>query len=53
LKMPVGRVKQRFRSMDRSWKKSRTRVHENFQAREYDAGASLAASERGGRRQLG
>ena len=53
LKMSVGRMKKRFRSMDRPYKNSWTGVHENFQAREYDAGPLPTTSERRGRRQLG
>jgi hypothetical protein len=53
LKMPAGRMKQRFKSMDRPCESSWTGAHENFQAREYDAGASPTTSKHGGRRQLG
>jgi hypothetical protein len=45
--------KAKSRSMDRLCESSWTKVHENFQAREYDAGASRVASTRGGGRQLG
>jgi hypothetical protein len=38
--MPAGRMKQRSRGMDRPCTSSWTGAHENFQAREYDAGAS-------------
>jgi hypothetical protein len=37
--------------MDRPCESSWTGAHENFQAREYDAGASLATSEHGTKRQ--
>jgi hypothetical protein len=47
LKMPAERMKQRSRSMDRLCESSWTGAHENFQAREYDAGASPTSSERG------
>jgi hypothetical protein len=54
LKMPAGRLKQRYRSMDRPCRSSWTGAHEIFQAREYDAGASPThqASQRGSGRQL-
>jgi hypothetical protein len=45
LKMPAGRMKRRYRSMDRPCRSSWTRAHEIFQAREYDAGASLTHQE--------
>jgi hypothetical protein len=51
LKMPARRMKQRFKTMDRPCKISWKGAHENFQAREYDAGASPATSERGTKRQ--
>jgi hypothetical protein len=38
---------QKFRSMDRLCKSSWTGAHENFQAREYDAGAFPTSNERG------
>ena len=47
LKIPTGRMKHRFRSMDRPCKSSWIGAHENFQAREYDAGASPTSSEHG------
>jgi hypothetical protein len=47
LKMPTRRMKQRFKSMDRPCESSWTGAHENFQAREYDAGASPTTRERG------
>jgi hypothetical protein len=47
LKMPAGKMKQKFKSMDRPCESSWTGAHENFQAREYDAGASPTTSERG------
>jgi hypothetical protein len=37
--------------MDRLCESSYTGSHENFQAREYDAGASPTTSESGGKRQ--
>jgi hypothetical protein len=40
-------MKQRFKSMDRPCESSWIGVHENFQVREYDAGASPTSSERG------
>jgi hypothetical protein len=40
LNMPAGRMKRRYRGMDRPCRSSWTGAHENFQAREYDAGAS-------------
>jgi hypothetical protein len=46
LKMPAGRMKQRSRSMDGPCMSSWTRAHENFQVREYDAGASQASQRR-------
>jgi hypothetical protein len=46
-KMPAGRTKQRYRSMDILCRSSWTGAHEIFQAREYDAGASQISSERG------
>jgi hypothetical protein len=54
LKMPAGRLKQRYRSMDRLCTSSWIGAHENFQAREYDAGASPThqASQRGSKGQL-
>jgi hypothetical protein len=45
LKMPAGRLKQRYRSMDIPCRSSWTGAHESFQAREYDAGASPTSSE--------
>jgi hypothetical protein len=39
-KMPAGKAKQRFKSMDRPCRSSWTGAHESFQAEEYDAGAS-------------
>jgi hypothetical protein len=42
LKMPTGRMKPKYRSMDKPCERSWTGAHENFQAREYDAGASPA-----------
>jgi hypothetical protein len=50
LKMPARKMKQRSKSMDRLCEISWTEAHENFQAREYDAGASqghasIASSE--------
>jgi hypothetical protein len=45
LKMPARRLKQRCRSMDILCRISWTGAHANFQAREYDAGASLTSSE--------
>jgi hypothetical protein len=45
--MPAGKMKQKFRSMDRLCESLWTGAHENFQAREYDAGASSTSSERG------
>jgi hypothetical protein len=45
LKMPAGRLKQRFRSMDIPCRSSWTGAHANFQVREYDAGASPETSE--------
>ena len=42
-------MKQRYRSMDRPCRSSWIGFHENFQAREYDAGASSTSSERGGK----
>jgi hypothetical protein len=53
LKMSAVNIKQKSRSMDRLCESSWKKVHENFQAREYDAGASRVASTRGGGRQLG
>jgi hypothetical protein len=50
LKIPAGRPKQRFKSMDRLCVSSWTGAHENFQAREYDAGASPTSSEPARRR---
>jgi hypothetical protein len=50
LKMPAGKMKQRSRSMDRPCESSWTGAHENFQAREYDAGAS---QQQASGRQLG
>ena len=47
LKIPARRMKQRSRSMDKLCESLWTEAHENFQAREYDAGASPASSERG------
>ena len=47
MKMPAGRMKQRSRSMDRPCESSWTGAHENFQAREYDAGALPTTSEHG------
>jgi hypothetical protein len=47
LKMPAGKMKQRSKSMDRLCDISWTGAHENFQVREYDAGASPTSSERG------
>jgi hypothetical protein len=43
LNMPAGRMTQRSRSMDRPCVNSWIGAHENFQAREYDAGASQAS----------
>jgi hypothetical protein len=51
LRIPIGRPKQRFRSMDRPCVSSWIGAHENFQAREYDAGASPTSSEPTQRRQ--
>jgi hypothetical protein len=45
--MPAERTKQQFRIMDRSCESSWIGAHENFQAREYDAGASPTSSEHG------
>jgi hypothetical protein len=45
LKMLAGKVKRRYRSMDRPCRSSWTGAHESFQAREYDAGASPISSE--------
>jgi hypothetical protein len=39
-------MKQRSKSMDRPCESSWIGAHENFQAREYDAGASPTSSER-------
>jgi hypothetical protein len=47
LKMLDGKIKQRSISMDRLCESSWTGAHENFQAREYDAGASPTTSECG------
>jgi hypothetical protein len=44
-KMPAGRMKQRYTSMDIPCRSSWIGAHENIQAREYDAGASLTSSE--------
>jgi hypothetical protein len=43
--MPAGRLKKRYISMDRSYRSSWTGADENFQAREYDAGALPTSSE--------
>jgi hypothetical protein len=51
LKMPAGRMKKRFKSMDIPCERSWIGAHENFQEREYNAGASPATSERGTKRQ--
>jgi hypothetical protein len=40
LKMLAGRMKPKYISMDRPCAISWTGAHENFRAREYDAGAS-------------
>jgi hypothetical protein len=40
MKMPARRMKQRSRGMDRQCVSSWIGAHDNFQAREYDAGAS-------------
>ena len=45
MKMPAGRMKQRYRSMDIPCSISWIGAHEIFQEREYDVGASLTASE--------
>jgi hypothetical protein len=45
LKMPARRMKQKSRTMDRPCPSSWTGAHENFQVREYDAGASPPSSE--------
>jgi hypothetical protein len=45
--MSAGRMKQRFRSMDRPCKSSWIGAHEIFQVREYDAGASPTSKEHG------
>jgi hypothetical protein len=45
LKMPVGKTKRRYRSMDRPCRSSWKGAHEIFQVREYDARASLTKSE--------
>jgi hypothetical protein len=45
LKMPAGRLKQRYGSMDIPCRSSWTGAHANFQVREYDAGASPETSE--------
>ena len=45
LKMPAGRLKKKFLSMDIPCRSSWTGAHANFQAREYDAGASLTTSK--------
>jgi hypothetical protein len=42
--MPARKMKQRYRSMDRPCRSSWTGAHENFQAEEYDAGASTNTS---------
>ena len=47
LKMPAGKMKQRFRSMEIPCESSWIGAHKKFQAREYDAGASPTSSERG------
>jgi hypothetical protein len=47
LKMSAGRMKKRFKIMDRLCESSWTGAHENFQARVYDAGASPTSSESG------
>ena len=39
-RMPAGRLKQLYKSMDRPCRSSWTGAHESFQAEEYDAGAS-------------
>jgi hypothetical protein len=51
LKMPARRMKQKSRSMDRPCKSSWIGAHENFQAREYDVGASPTTSEPGTKHQ--
>jgi hypothetical protein len=43
--MPASRLKKRSRSMDRPCMSSWIGAHENFQEREYDAGASPTSSE--------
>jgi hypothetical protein len=45
LKMLARRTKQRYRGMDKPCASSWTGAHENFQAREYDAGAPPTSSE--------
>jgi hypothetical protein len=44
-KMPAGRLKQRFKSMDKQCKSSWIGSHESFQAEEYDAEASPMTSD--------
>jgi hypothetical protein len=48
--MLAERAKRKSKSMDTPYVRSWTGAHENFQAREYDAGASQA-SQRGFQRQ--
>jgi hypothetical protein len=43
--MPVGKVKQISRNMDRWCRSSWTGVHDFFQPEEYDAGASATKHE--------
>jgi hypothetical protein len=45
LKMPARRMKKRYRGMDEPCAISWIGAHEDFQAREYDAGASPTSSE--------
>jgi hypothetical protein len=45
LKIPARRLKQRYGSMDIPYRSSWTGAHASFQAREYDAGASLTSRE--------
>jgi hypothetical protein len=51
--MPAGKMNLKSRNIDRLCESSWKGAHENFQAREYDVGASLVASTYGGRGQLG
>ena len=43
-KMPAGRMKRKYKSMDIPCKSSWIGAHESFQAEEYDAGASTNTS---------